>query len=140
MREKKTVLFCLHGLVLCFTCVTCRKVWSCVCIHTLPNICCNILCCVWPCWYVVRLHCHNLFLLIYSLMLSHVHQLQLAYHFFSSQTWTLWETLSSPASHSSLEYPSLNFSINTGPVLTTVLFILMLDGWVFVNSYGPLHL
>lgn len=31
----------------------CRKVWSCVCIYTPPNIRCIVLCSLWPCGYVV---------------------------------------------------------------------------------------
>ncbi|XP_052735702.1 nucleobase-ascorbate transporter 1 isoform X4 [Vigna angularis] len=42
-----------------------RKVWSCVCIHSLPDICCNILCCVWPCccsWHIISsVHKHELY-------------------------------------------------------------------------------
>ena len=30
-----------------------REIRSCVCIHTLPNICCIILRSLWPCWYAI---------------------------------------------------------------------------------------
>lgn len=32
-----------------------RKIWSCICIHTLPNICCVVLCSLWPCRYAANL-------------------------------------------------------------------------------------
>jgi hypothetical protein len=77
-----------------------------------------------------------------------IHQVQLEYHFFNLQTWTLWEILSSLASHCSLEYLFPNFSMNTGLLHTMALFILTPDGYVFPNtivysilliSCSPLH-
>jgi hypothetical protein len=69
------------------------------------------------------------------------HQVQLEYHFFNLQTWTLWEILSSLASHCSSEYLFPNFSMNTGLLHTMALFILTPDGYVFPTliSCSPLH-
>lgn len=47
-----------------------REIWSCICIHTFPNICCTILHPLWPCWYVFLLVC--LFLILYWFM-QHKH-------------------------------------------------------------------
>jgi hypothetical protein len=63
-----------------------------------------------------------------------IHQVQLEYHFFNLQTWTLWEILSSLASHCSSEYLFPNFSMNTGLLRTMALFILTPDGYVFPNT------
>ncbi|EOX93324.1 Xanthine/uracil permease family protein isoform 2 [Theobroma cacao] len=50
------IIFPLYG--------TSRKIWSCVCIHTLPNICCTVLCSIWPCgfsWIIISsIHKHEL--------------------------------------------------------------------------------
>jgi len=80
-------------------------------------------------WDLIVIH---FLLFIYLQLPSLVHQLQLEYHFFSSQTWTPWEILLSSGSHFSLEYLFLNFSINTGLFHDMALFILMLDGWVLL--------
>ena len=44
-----------ESLLLSFSDVMCRKVWSCVCIHTFPHICRALLHSLWPCGYVTSL-------------------------------------------------------------------------------------
>ena len=36
--------------------LSCREIWSCFSIYTLPNICCIILCSLWPCRYAVVIY------------------------------------------------------------------------------------
>lgn len=56
-----------------FFSVICRKVWSCICIYTLPNICCIVLRSIWPCWYVFgissKFHYHTLLMFPYALII-----------------------------------------------------------------------
>lgn len=73
-----------------FDSLFCRKIWSCVCIHTFPHICSTILCSLWPCVYVFYSSSIIFILFIYIYILKSkclsCLQLQLDCHFSNSQT------------------------------------------------------